>query len=71
MYSLDKDLTFERSLIKEALDVWCACVINSGEPLSWARKPANIHDGTSVHNFSQLIREGLTCAMPEVRRSFF
>ena len=71
MFSLDTDKTFERALIQQAFDVWCACAINGGEPLKWERKPTNIDDQTKVRNMSDLIKEGLTCVMPEVRRYWF
>ena len=71
LFSAAKDLTFERALIKEALDVWCACVIQLDQPLAWERKAVNIEEKTRVRNLSDFIREGLTCSMPEVRRFLF
>jgi hypothetical protein len=61
MVSKDRDLAFERALIREAFDVWVACVIKSGKPLSWERKPENIKEKTRVRNMSDLIKEGITC----------
>ena len=71
MFSTDKDLTFEKALIEEAFNVYCACKISSGGPLAWERKADNIEEGTRVRGMSDLIREGLTCSMPAVRRYWF
>lgn len=71
MFSTDKELTYERALIKEAFDVWVACLLKSGKPLAWQRKPENITDKTRIRNMADLIREGITCSMPEVRRFWF
>jgi len=61
MYSSDKDVTFERALIREAFDVWVACVIKSDKPLSWERKSENIREKTQVRNMSDFIKEAITC----------
>lgn len=61
MYSSDKDVTFERALIREAFDVWVACVIKSDKTLSWERKSENIREKTQVRNMSDFIKEAITC----------
>ena len=71
MFSTSSDLAFERALVKEVLEIWCACVIQLDQPLAWERKAANIEAKTRIRNLSDLIREGLTCSMPEVRRFLF
>lgn len=71
IFSEDKQLTHERTLIHSALDVWSACVIYLDRPLKWERKAENIEETTVVHNLNDLICQALTCNMPEVRRFFY
>ena len=52
MYTTDKEQKLEREIILESLDVWSACILNSGESLAWERKPAHIDERTTIKNFS-------------------
>ena len=52
MYTTDKEQKLEREIILESLDVWSACILNSGESMTWERKPAHIDERTTIKNFS-------------------